>query len=142
MVLLSSNGAIRWFLKSEHVIRMLSMVYFHCKTIRNAANFTANFEKSHSKISHFRPQISEKSPAKSRRDWFILKGVWDYGVKSGAEVYKQDPYICPWFVQMLQYEAQSHVEYIIHRPVCSVDKLQGVQQGSSGVLQIYPKPVF
>ncbi len=26
---------------------------------------------------------------------FILKGVWDDGVKSGAEVYKQDPQICP-----------------------------------------------
>ncbi len=24
------------------VSRMLSMVYFHCKTIRNAANYTAN----------------------------------------------------------------------------------------------------
>ncbi len=31
-----------------------------------------------------------------------------YGVKSGAEVYKQDPYISPWSVQMLQDEVQSH----------------------------------
>ncbi len=49
----------------------MSVVYFHCKTIRNAANITASFEKSHSKISHFRPQKSEKSPAKSCRDWII-----------------------------------------------------------------------
>ncbi len=51
---------------------------------------------------------------------FILKGVRDDGVKSGAEVYKQDPHISSWSVQ-------SHVDYIIHRPVCSVGKLQGVQ---------------
>ncbi len=54
---------------------MLSMVNFHCKTIRNAANITANFEKSRSKISHFRPQKSEKSPAKSRRDCVNVKEV-------------------------------------------------------------------
>ncbi len=35
---------------------------------------------------------------------FILKGVRDYGVKSGTEVYKQDPHISPWSVQMLQDE--------------------------------------
>ncbi len=58
---------------------------------------------------------------------FILKGVRDDGVKSGAEVYKQDPHISPWSVQMLQDEVQSHVDCIIHRPVCSVGKLQGVQ---------------
>ncbi len=34
----------------------------------------------------------------------ILKCVWVDGVKSGAEVYKQDPYISPWSVQMLQDE--------------------------------------
>ncbi len=59
---------------------------------------------------------------------FILKGVRDDGVKSGAEVYKQDPHISPWSVQMLQDEVQSHVDCIIHRPVCSVGKLQGVLQ--------------
>ncbi len=51
---------------------------------------------------------------------FILKGVQDVGVKSGAKVYKKDPHISPWSVQMLQDE-------VIHRPVCSVGKLQGVQ---------------
>ncbi len=58
--------------------------------------------------------------------WFILKGVRDDGVKSGAEVYKQDPHIRPWSVQMLQDEVQTH-DWIIHRPVCSVGKLQWVQ---------------
>ncbi len=53
----------------NNVRRMLSMEYFHCKKRRNATNITANFEKSRSKISHFRPQKSEKSPAKSWRDW-------------------------------------------------------------------------
>ncbi len=45
---------------------------------------------------------------------FILKGVRDDGVKSGAEVYKQDPHISPWSVQMLQDEVQSQVDCIIH----------------------------
>ncbi len=40
---------------------------------------------------------------------FILKGD---GVKSGAEVYKKDPHISPWSVQMLQDEVQSHVHLI------------------------------
>ncbi len=35
---------------------------------------------------------------------FILKGVRDDVFKSGAEVYKQDPHISPWSVQMLQDE--------------------------------------
>ncbi len=67
---------------NNNVRRMLSMVCFHCKTIRNAANITANFEKSHSKISHFRPQKSEKSPSKSWRDCSKLRtlhGVLSYG---------------------------------------------------------------
>ncbi len=58
---------------------------------------------------------------------FILKGVLDDGVKSRAEVYKQDLHISPWSLQMLQEEVQSHVDCIIHRPVCSLGKLQGVQ---------------
>ncbi len=33
---------------------------------------------------------------------FILKGFREDGVKSSAEVYKQDPRISPWSVQMLQ----------------------------------------
>ncbi len=53
----------------NNVGRMLSVVYFHCKTIRNGANITAHFEKSHSKISHFRPQKNRK---KSRK---ILEGL-------------------------------------------------------------------
>ncbi len=71
-----------------------------------------------------------------RAGGFFLKGVRDDGVESGAEVHKQDPCISPWFVQMLEDVVQSHVDCIIHRPVCSVSKLQGVQQGSSNVLQV------
>ncbi len=67
---------------------------------------------------------------------FILKGVRDDGVESGAEVHKQDPCISPRFVQMLEDVVQSHVDCIIHRPVCSVSKQQGIQQGSSNVLQV------
>ncbi len=46
------------------------MVYFHCKTIRNASNITVNFETSRSKIRPFRLQKSEKSPAQSCSDCF------------------------------------------------------------------------
>ncbi len=63
-------------LKVRKVITMLEeccpWCIFNAKTIRNAVNITANFEKSHSKISHFRPQKSEKSPAKSWRDVIII----------------------------------------------------------------------
>ncbi len=75
MELISSNASLEPYDGSRsqksynNVRRMLSMVYFHCKAIRNAANITTNFEKSRSKISHFWPQKSEKSPAKSWRDW-------------------------------------------------------------------------
>ncbi len=63
---MSSNASLERYDGSQsqksynNVRRMLFMVCFHCKTIRNAANITANFEKSRSKISHFRPQKSEK----------------------------------------------------------------------------------
>ncbi len=40
----------------NHIRRMLSVVYFHCKTIRNE-----HFQKSRNNISHFRPLKSEKS---------------------------------------------------------------------------------
>ena len=71
LVLVSSNVSLETYSGSQSqkshnsVRRMLSVVYFHCKTIRNVANITANFEKRRSKISHFRPQKSEKSSAKS-----------------------------------------------------------------------------
>ncbi len=54
----------------DNVTRMLSMVYFHCKTIRNASNITVNVETNRSKIRPFRLQKSEKSPAKSCSDCF------------------------------------------------------------------------
>ncbi len=60
---------------------------------------------------------------------FILKGVQDDGVKSRAEVYKQDPHISPWSVQMLQDEVQSHVDCIIHIPACSVANCRGSSKG-------------
>ncbi len=46
----------------------------------------------------------------------MMNNVNDDDVKSGAEVYKQNPQISSWSVQMLQDEVQSHV-----------GKLQGVQ---------------
>ncbi len=49
---------------SNNVRRMLSMVYFQCKTIRNAANITTNFEKSRSILGR---KKSGKSPAISCR---------------------------------------------------------------------------
>ncbi len=50
-------------------------------------------------------------------------------VKSWAEVYKQDPHIRPWFVQMLQDEVQSLALKVNCR-------------GSSGVLQISQNQSF
>ncbi len=74
-VLKCKSGALRWILEIRTVITMLEACcpwYIFTAKQRNAANvtanFTAHFEKSRSKISHFRPQKSEKSPAKSWRD--------------------------------------------------------------------------
>ncbi len=72
----------------------------------------------------------------------VWRSVGMMVVEGRTEVHKQDPHINPWFVQMLQDEVQSHVDCIIHGPVCSVSKQQGVQSGSSDVLQISQKPVF
>ncbi len=57
-------------------------------------------------------------------------------VLKADQVHKQDPHISPWSVQMLQNIMQSHVDCIIHRPVCSVGKLKRIQRGSSDVLQV------
>ncbi len=64
--------------RHNNIRRMLCVVYFHCKTIRNVANITTNFEKSRSKISNFRPQKSDKSPAKSWRDLYIYIYIYIY----------------------------------------------------------------
>ncbi len=77
MVLVSLNVNLEPYNGSQsqkslnNIKGMLFLVYFHCKTIRNAANITAKFEKSPCGIlgrSHFRLKKSEKSPAKSWRD--------------------------------------------------------------------------
>ncbi len=54
-------------------------------------------------------------------------------VLSQTEVHKQDPCISTWFVQMLQDVMQSHVDSIIHGPVCAVSKLKRIQEGPCNV---------
>ncbi len=64
---------------------------------------------------------------------------WRWIQRAGSvysEGYKQDSCTSPWFIQMLEDVVQNHVDCIIHRPFCSVIKLNGVQQGSSNVLQV------
>ncbi len=46
----------------NNIRRMLSVVNFHCKTLRNAANITAHFEKRRSKISHLGRKNLKKVP--------------------------------------------------------------------------------
>ncbi len=41
------------------------------KRYNNVVHGIFSLQNSRSKISHFRPQKSEKSPAKSWRDWLI-----------------------------------------------------------------------
>ncbi len=50
---------------------------------------------------------------------FILKGVWDDGVESGAEVHKLDPCIGPWFVQMLK----DVVNNVVNNPMLTASGL-------------------
>ncbi len=49
---------------------------------------------------------------------------------------QKDPCVIPRFVEVLQDVMQSHIDSVIHRPVCSVGKLKRIQQGSSDVLQV------
>ncbi len=78
MAMVSSNVNLETYdgsrsKKSYNNVRsMLSMSYFHSKTIRNSANFTADFEKSRSKISHFRPQKKLKKFSRNpgRTDYY------------------------------------------------------------------------
>ncbi len=67
---------------------------------------------------------------------FGEEDVWDDDVECQADDHKQDPRICPWRVKVLQDVVQSHVDYIIHWPVCPVGELQGVQWGACDVLQV------
>jgi len=48
------------------------------------------------------------------------------------EVNKHDP----WSVQMLQDVTQSHADHIIHIPLCSISKLEGVQLAYSNDIQV------
>ncbi len=43
---------------------------------------------------------------------FGQEEVWDDRVKSQAEVYKQDPHVSLWSVQMLQNLMQSNVYFL------------------------------
>ncbi len=72
---------------------------------------------------------------------FILKGLWDDGVKSGAESTNWFLTIRPWSVQMLQDEVQS---MLLHHPqTCLL-----CRQTAGGPVRVQwrpsdkPKPVF
>ncbi len=81
-------------------------------------------------------QMEEGTESRISLFWRKLKKV-----KSGAEVYKQDPHIRSWFIKMLQDEVQSHVDCIIHRPLLH-------RQTTGGPVSVQwcpsnkPKPVF
>ncbi len=64
MALVSSKVSLEpMVLEVRKVMTMLEECcpwYIFTAKIRNATNITANFEKSHSKISHFRPQNLKK----------------------------------------------------------------------------------
>ncbi|KAM8904816.1 uncharacterized protein AB9W97_008292 [Spinachia spinachia] len=51
------------------------------------------------------------------------------GVEGRAEVHKQDPGVGAWEVQLLEDEVEGRVDSIVYRPVGSVGKIQGVQEG-------------
>ena len=56
----------------------------------------------------------------------VLQQSQDDGVKGGTEIHKQDPGVGSCRVQVLEHEVKGLVYCIIHRPVGSVGKLQGV----------------
>lgn len=58
---------------------------------------------------------------------FTVEDVWDDSVEHWTKVHKQDPIASEsalWVVTVFQYELQSHVDCIVHWPVCSVNELE------------------
>ena len=66
----------------------------------------------------------------------LLKQSRDDGVKDRAEIHTQDPGVGSCGVQVLEDVMESKVDCIVYRPVGSVGKLQGVQEGVGDVFQV------
>lgn len=72
-------------------------------------------------------EVCDQLTGEGRHSELGEKDFWDDGVECRAEVQKQDPYVHPWGVKLLENVVQSHVDCIIHRPVAG--KLQGSSRG-------------
>nr|XP_049580550.1 ubiquinone biosynthesis protein COQ9, mitochondrial isoform X2 [Syngnathus scovelli] len=54
-------------------------------------------------------------------DELLVEDVRSDGIECRAEIHKQDPGVRPWGVQVVQDVVQSHVDRIVHRPVCPMN---------------------
>ena len=66
----------------------------------------------------------------------LLKQSRDDGVKGRAEIHTQNPGVGSCGVQVLEDVMDGQVDCIVYRPVGSVGKLQGVQEGVDDVFQV------
>src|SRR4029434_3766672 len=76
----STNNSI--IIKKREIRNFHLLPQFHRnKHLKNIATFTATFWKSRREISHFRPQLSQKRPAKSWGDCIVK--WWDHVMSLG-----------------------------------------------------------
>uniref|UniRef100_G3PLM9 POPDC1-3 domain-containing protein n=1 Tax=Gasterosteus aculeatus aculeatus TaxID=481459 RepID=G3PLM9_GASAC len=61
----------------------------------------------------------------------VLNQILRGGSAGSSLLHKQDPGVGFWGVQMLEVEAEGHVDSIIYKPLGSVGELQGVHDGVS-----------
>src|SRR4029434_8043730 len=66
------EGNLQLFYRNFHLVPQ----FHRNKHLKNTATFIATFWKSSREIRNFRPQLSQKRPAKSWGDCLFLKVVW------------------------------------------------------------------
>ena len=91
---------IRNFYRNFHLLPQ----FHRNKHLKNTATFTATCWKSPREISNFRPQLSQKRPAKSWGDWTLFK--------SGIESLVLSAFVC------------SLSRPCLHHISCTVDREQ------------------
>ncbi len=74
----------------NNIRRMLSVVYFHCKTIRNVANITAHFEKSRCKIRKKSREVLEGLTSNFMKHYYNFEKLFSIL----NEIYACDILIC------------------------------------------------
>lgn len=95
---------------------------------------------SNSVLGIFSPRLlcikgpAVQPPSTQTCRWVLIAGF--LGWWCWTQIWRNNPWICPWVVDVLQDIVQSYVDCIFHQPINPLCKLQGVQQGASYVFQL------